>query len=59
MRAYRTLISASTALAVALTLSGCNEALVPDFNNLAGFPHNASALQNEFTGALMRSQVLI
>ena len=56
MRAYRTLISASTALAVALTLSGCNEALVPDFNNLAGFPHNASALQNEFTGAFMRTR---
>jgi hypothetical protein len=56
MRAYRTLIAASTALGVALTLSGCNEALVPDFNNLAGFPHNASALQNEFTGAFMRSR---
>src|SRR5579863_1856633 len=56
MRAYRTFISVSTALGVALGLSACNEALVPDFNNLAGFPHNASALQNEFTGAFMRTR---
>jgi hypothetical protein len=54
MRAYRTLLSASAALAVGLTLTGCNEALVPDFNALAGFPHNATALQNEFTGAFNR-----
>ena len=51
MRAYRTTISLSAALAVAITVSGCNEALVPDYNNLTGFPHSAAALQNEFTGA--------
>jgi hypothetical protein len=54
MRAYRTAVSVSTALAVTLTLSGCNEALVPDFNNLTGFPHSVGALQNEFTGAFNR-----
>lgn len=54
MSAYRTAISVSTALTVALTLSACNEALVPDFNNLTGFPHSVASLQNEFTGAFTR-----
>jgi hypothetical protein len=38
-------------------VAGCNEALVPDFNNLTGFPHSVSALQNEFTGAFNRPRV--
>lgn len=54
MRAYRSLISVSSALAVTLTLGACNEALVPDFNNLTGFPHSVGSLQNEFTGAFTR-----
>src|SRR5262245_57743862 len=56
MRAYHTALSVSTALAVTLTLSGCNEALVPDFNNLTGFPHSVASLQNEFTGVFSRER---
>ncbi len=50
MRPYRTLAT----LGAALTVVGCNEAFVPDFNNLTSFPHAAASLQNEFTGAFSR-----
>jgi hypothetical protein len=49
MRTYaRTL----TVFVASLVLAACNEALIPDFNTLTGFPHSVSALQNEFSGAL-------
>jgi len=48
-----------TVLVMSATLVACNEALVPDFNTLTGFPHSVSALQNEMSGALngLRSDV--
>ena len=38
-------------LVMGATLAACNEAFVPDYNTLTGFPHSVSALQNEFSGA--------
>jgi hypothetical protein len=53
MRAYFRLIT----LAVAgLAVAGCNESLVPDYNNLTAFPHSTASLQNEFTGAFSRDR---
>src|SRR4029077_6393199 len=51
--------STLTVLVMSATLVACNEALVPDFNTLTGFPHSVSALQNEISGALngLRSDV--
>jgi hypothetical protein len=37
-----------------LAVAGCNEALVPDYNNITSFPHATASLQNEFTGAFNR-----
>ncbi|HSY82423.1 MAG TPA: hypothetical protein VK807_11705 [Gemmatimonadaceae bacterium] len=45
-RSIRTVLGTGAALA----LAGCNEALVPDFNTLTGFPHQVSSLQTEMTG---------
>ena len=45
-RSILTILGTGTALA----LAGCNEALVPDYNTLTGFPHSASSLQTEMTG---------
>jgi hypothetical protein len=35
---------------VALALSGCNEALIKDYNTLTGFDHSVASLQNEMSG---------
>lgn len=49
MRAHR---NTAMALAAALALTACNEALVPDYNTLTGFPHSISSLESEFSGVL-------
>ena len=53
-RSILTVLGTSTALA----LAGCNEALVPDYNTLTGFPHSASSLQTEMTGVFNGLRVL-
>jgi hypothetical protein len=41
----------AASLATALASTACNEALVPDYNTLTGFPHSLGSLQDEFSGA--------
>ena len=53
-RSIRTVLGTGAALA----LAGCNEALVPDFNTLTGFPHQVSSLQTEMTGVFNGLRVL-
>jgi hypothetical protein len=53
MRLYKT----TAILITGLSLVGCNEALVRDFNTPTGYPHTIGSLQSEFTGIFSNMRV--
>jgi hypothetical protein len=54
MRIFRNTVIAVAAI---LGLAACNEALVPDYNTLTGFPHAVGSLQDEMAGAFNGTRI--